>query len=116
MAFGLLWIAKNARQDEVVIVRYDGEYARNMAGGLWKPRANRKAVSNAKSACSLAEAQCTLQWVHVDSHTGDELKGRAGGLAALGGNDWTSRTQAGETTVPRLESPGLQPCTETGFM
>ena len=50
---------------------------------------NRKAVSKAKSACSLAEAQCTLQWVHVDSHTGDELNERADGLAALGGHGWT---------------------------
>ena len=37
----------------------------------------------------LAEAQCTLQWVHVDSHTGDELNDRADGLAALGGNGLT---------------------------
>ena len=55
LAVGLQWIAKNARQGEVVLVCCDSEYARNMAGGLWKPRANWKAVSKAKSACSLAE-------------------------------------------------------------
>ena len=86
---GVLCIARNARQGEVVLVCYDIESARNMACGLWKPRANWKAVPMAKSACSLAEAQCTLQWVHVDSHTGDELNKRADGLAALGGNGWT---------------------------
>ena len=87
---GLLWIARNARQGgEVVLVCHDSEHARHMACGLWKPRANWKAVSKAKSACSLAEAQCTPQWVHVDSHTGDERNERADGLAALGGNDWT---------------------------
>ena len=89
LTVGLLWIAKSARQGEVVPVCFDSEYARNMAGGLWKPRANWKAVSKAKSACSLAEAQCALQWVHVDSHTGDELNDRADGLAALGGIGWT---------------------------
>ena len=52
---GLLWIAKNARQGEVVLVCYDSEYAQNMACGLWKPRANWKAVSKANSACSLSQ-------------------------------------------------------------
>ena len=59
-----------------------------MAGGLWKPREIWKAISDAKSACSPAEA-LTLQWVHVDSHTGGELNDRADGLAAHGGSVWT---------------------------
>ena len=38
---------------------------------------------------ALLQKLCALQWVHVDSHTGDELNDRADGLAALGGNGWT---------------------------
>ena len=45
--------SQNARQGEVVLVCYDSEYALNMAGGLWKPRANWKAVSKAKSLSAL---------------------------------------------------------------
>ena len=109
LAVGLLWIA-GMLEGEVVLVCYDSEYARNMAGGLWKPRANWEAVFNAKSACSLAEAQCTLQWVQVDSHTGDELNDRADGLAALGGNGWTKALDdlPSETRGALRDLPGDQ--------
>ena len=67
-----------------VIIGYDSEYARRTTTGEWRPRMNAKICAYARVALGKLVATHSVEWKHVESHTGHPLNELADQLADLG--------------------------------
>ena len=69
-----------------IIIHYDSSYAYNVSVGTWRVRSNFRLARRARSAYQALGLITTasIQWIHVDSHSGDYLNDRADALADYG--------------------------------
>ena len=85
LTYVLIWLVTISIVGTVVLC-YDSEYSRNITTGDWKARGNFMSVHKAKQAWRQAQlmTKLSIEWRHIDSHTGDALNDRADALADLG--------------------------------
>ena len=63
---------------------YDSEYARRITTGEWRARAAARLAARARLALSSLLVTHSVEWFHIDSHTGHVLNESADRLAAEG--------------------------------
>ena len=78
----MLWLLQEAPDNgsEPVMLRYDSQYAANLATGRWSPQCNQELVGEARRAVNEVMERRNITWQHVYGHTGahdNELADRA---------------------------------------
>jgi ribonuclease HI len=83
LVFALRWIASLVCRR--IRILYDSEYAASLTRRLWRPSSNFSLVLAAREALDVLTArEISIDWIHLDSHTGHVLNERADVLAKFG--------------------------------
>eukprot|EP00974_Lingulodinium_polyedra_P075619 7326890-Lingulodinium_polyedra.AAC.1 len=85
----MMWLREEAPDSgsEPVELRYDSQYAANMARGIWVPKANEELAARTRALTARVEGRRVIRWTHVYGHTGqrdNELADVAAGRGADG--------------------------------
>ena len=89
IAEAMLWLMEEAQDggEVPVEIRYDSQYAANMARGFWTPKSNEELVAKTRALVQQVEGRRRTVWTHVYGHTGEhdnELADRAADRGARG--------------------------------
>ena len=84
-----------------VRIGYDSEFAKCSATGEWKARSAARLAASVRRALAHLTTTHTVEWVHVDSHTGHFLNEMVDALASQGANGaylWPPNNPQGTST------------------
>ena len=100
----MVWLLKEAPDDGKIPVhiRYDSEYAANMARGIWTPRANEELAQSVRELVEKVAESRVITWEHVYGHTGEHDNELADQAADLGAKRRVSE-QSTRWTTPQHE-------------
>ena len=103
-----------------VLLRYDSEYAANMAQGIWEPESNEELISTVRGLVDEVQKTRTVTWEHVYSHTGqhdNELADQAADRGTRGEvSAHSARWAAPPPPIPDANAGPLEPCRRCGEM
>lgn len=108
----MLWLLNEAPDDGRVpiIIRYDSQYAANIAQGLTLPRANEELGHKVRELTESVERKRNILWTHVYGHSGEhdnELADRAADMGARGMvSDHSRRWNEPPPPIPELPEEG----------
>ena len=85
----MMWLYNEAPDDGTVpaIVRYDSQYAANLAQGIWDPKSNEELAYAVRELVIKVTKKRAIEWRHVYGHQGhhdNELADRAAALGSQG--------------------------------
>ena len=79
---------------------YDSEFARKIITGEWRPKRHAPAAAFGRALYARLTRFHTVEWMHVDSHTGHPLNELADDLAGSGADGIYSRPPPRRGHVP----------------
>ena len=85
----MMWLLSSAPDNGTlpVTIRYDSEYAANVAQGRWKPKANQELAAKVVQLTNEVTEKRVISWIHVYGHSGEhdnEIADEAADLGAKG--------------------------------
>ena len=105
----MMWLLNECPDDghRPVLLRYDSEYAANMARGAWSPASNEELIRTIRGLVEQVSQNRVITWEHVYSHTGQHDNELADQAADGGANGQISNMSA------RWAAPPPPPATAT---